>query len=181
MIQVSVAGIGLDNRAQHIVILNDQQKVRALPIWIGRAEAQAIGVALEHVKAKRPMTHQLLNNIIEQLGYVVSKVEIDSVKANTYLANIVIDKKTEGDQQPEQLSIDARPSDAIAVALLANAPIWVSPEVMSAGSFLLEEHEEERQKFKEFVQNVKASDFRLPPQDSAGKDDKPDSGPHSKG
>tara|TARA_Y100001978_G_C23606829_1_gene391578 strand:+ start:24 stop:539 length:516 start_codon:yes stop_codon:yes gene_type:complete len=162
MIQMYVAAIALDARNGHpIVMLNDSTKRRALPIWIGMAEANAIGRALENsTKPERPLTHDLLLNMITALGYKVERVEINELSSNTYFATIrlkVEDSRVEADK-----AIDARPSDAIALALRAEAPIFVSAQVVADGTIPadFEKDEEEAEEFKKFIDGLKASDFK---------------------
>ena len=101
------------------------------------------------------MTHDLLNNVITQTGYKIDKVEINDVEKETYYATIFISK---GD---EVLEIDSRPSDAIAVAMRADVPIYVTANVLMNGSVSTDsaKDEEEAQEFKDFIQNIKPSDF----------------------
>lgn len=164
MIEVDVSGLALDAAtAQPILLLNDKAKLRALPIWIGKAEARAIAFALEHVKSERPLTHDLLLQVIDQIGYHVTSVEINDLESSTYFATVFL---TCREASEAVKCIDARPSDAIALAIASNAPIFVSPEVMELGSYPikqedleLEPEEVKEEKFKEFVENLKPSDF----------------------
>ena len=156
MIEMKVMGIALDVRTNSpIVVLNDLDKRKALPIWIGSAEASAIIRCIEGLAVVRPMTHDLLNNVITQTGYKIDKVEINDVEKETYYATIFISK---GD---EVLEIDSRPSDAIAVAMRADVPIYVTANVLMNGSVSTDsaKDEEEAQEFKDFIQNIKPSDF----------------------
>ena len=161
MIEMHVAGIALDARNGHpIVVLNDETKRRALPIWIGMAEANAISRALENTKPERPMTHDLLLNVITVLGYKVDRIEINELSANTYFATI---RLVVGDARIDAAkAIDSRPSDAIALALRATAPIFVSAQVVADGTIPadFEKDEEEAKEFKKFVDGLKASDFK---------------------
>jgi bifunctional DNase/RNase len=157
MIEMTVAGIAIDTRnAQPIVVLKEIDTMRTLPIWIGVAEAKAISYALEKTKSERPLTHELLLNTIEQLGYEVKQVEIDKLDKQTYAAILKLHAKEEG---KARMMIDARPSDAIALALAAHAPILVSPEITVNAVMAPDEDTAE---FKQFVSNLKASDFSLP-------------------
>src|SRR5207237_8758928 len=133
MIEMFVAGIALDARNGHpIVVLNDSTKRRALPIWIGVAEAQAISKALDNQKPDRPMTHDLLLNVITALGYKIERIEINELASSTYFATI---RLVLGDKRIDNLkAIDSRPSDAIALALRAKAPIFVSAQVVADGT-----------------------------------------------
>lgn len=163
MIEMYVAGIALDARTGHpIVVLNDPSKRRALPIWIGMFEANAITRALDNYKPERPMTHDLLLSSIVELGYKVKHIEINELSANTYFATIVLQVNDPGEKVEETKPIDARPSDAIALALRAKAPIFVSPQVVAEGTIPAdsEKDEEEAEEFKQFIDNLKASDFQ---------------------
>lgn len=163
MLEMFVAGIAVDARNGYpIVILNDSTKRRALPIWIGVAEATAINRALENFKPERPMTHDLLLNALTDLGYAVDRIEINELSASTYYATIFLKEKDKEDPATENFKlIDSRPSDAIALALRAKAPIFVSAQVVAEGTIPadLERDEEEAEEFKNFIDNLKASDF----------------------
>lgn len=159
MIEMTVAGIAMDARNGHpIVVLNDPLKRRALPIWIGMFEANAITRALDNYKPERPMTHDLLLSTIEQTGYKVKHIEINELASSTYFATIVLQN---GTPDGPTKSIDARPSDAIALALRAKAPIFVAAQVVAEGTIPAdnEKDEEEAEEFKKFIDNLKASDF----------------------
>lgn len=157
MIEMHVMGIALDTRTgSPIVVLHDTENRKALPIWIGSAEASAIIRKIENIKVQRPMTHDLIINITEQLGYDIDRVEISDVEEETYYANIVLIDKDEN-----EVLIDARPSDAIAVAIRVDAPILVTANVLANGSVScdLQKDEEEAQEFRSFIQTIKPSDF----------------------
>ncbi|HEY9683538.1 MAG TPA: bifunctional nuclease family protein [Drouetiella sp.] len=157
MIEMSVAGIAIDTRnSQPIVVLKENDSMRTLPIWIGIAEAKAISFALEKTKSERPLTHELLLITIERLGYDVEQVEISKLDSQTYGANLKLLPKEPGKQTME---IDARPSDAIALALAARAPIFVSPDITINAVMA---PDDETAEFKQFVNSLKASDFKLP-------------------
>lgn len=168
MIEMYVAGIALDARNGHpIVVLNDSTKRRALPIWIGMAEANAITRALDNIRPERPMTHDLLLNTIMSLGYKVEKIEINELSANTYFATILLKAGNQEHKLDAAKSIDARPSDAIALALRAKVPIFVSAQVVADGTIPadLEKDEQEAEEFKQFIDGLKASDFALKGED----------------
>ena len=157
MIEMKVMGIALDTRTgSPIVVLHDIDNRRALPIWIGSAEASSIIRKIENLSVTRPMTHDLILNIVDKTGYKVSKVEINDVEKETYYATIYLD-----DNAGNILEIDSRPSDAIAVAIRIDAPIYVTANVLSNGSVSTDsaKDEEEAQEFKDFVQSIKPSDF----------------------
>ena len=154
---MKVMGIALDTRTgSPIVVLHDKENRRALPIWIGSAEASAIIRKIENLTVARPMTHDLIINVIEKTGYVLEKIEINDVEKETYYAKLHL--KSDKD---EYIEIDSRPSDAIAIAIRVDAPIYVSPTVLSSGSVSTDsaKDEEEAQEFKEFIQSIKPSDF----------------------
>ena len=156
MIEMKVMGIALDTRTgSPIVVLHDKQNRRALPIWIGSAEASAIIRKIENLNVVRPMTHDLIPDIIQKTGYKLDRVEINDVEQETYYATLFL---TKGD---EVIEIDSRPSDAIAVAIRVDAPIFVTANVLSNGSVSTDsaKDEEEAQEFKQFVQSIKPSDF----------------------
>lgn len=164
MIEMYVAGIALDARNGHpIVVLNDSSKRRALPIWIGMAEANAITRALDHQRPERPMTHDLLLNVVVTLGYKVRQVEINELSSNTYFATILIEVNDPTHRVEMVRPVDARPSDAIALALRAKAPILVSAQVIAEGTIPAdyEKDEAEAEAFKQFIDGLKASDFKL--------------------
>jgi uncharacterized protein len=162
MVQMFVMGIALDTRTgTPIVVLNDEESRRALPIWIGTAEASAIIRQLEKIKASRPMTHDLLCGIVDTLGYRVTRVEINDLNVDTYYASIYLQRQTEVPGE-EPLVIDSRPSDAIAIALREGADIFVTSNVISEGTISTdrERDEQEREAFREFLRDIKPSDFK---------------------
>lgn len=157
MIEMKVMGIALDVRTNSpIVVLHDLDNRKALPIWIGSAEASAIIRCIEGLVVARPMTHDLATNIIEKTGYELDRIEINDVEKETYYATLFLTKEGE-----ETLEIDARPSDAIALAMRAEAPILVTPNVLMNGSVSTDsaKDQEEAEEFKDFIQNIKPSDF----------------------
>lgn len=111
-----------------IVLLHDQQMNRLLPIWIGDPEARAIAVVLNKTSMPRPLTHKLLINVIESMGGKFSRVVVDRLERNTYFASIYVQT------EKKNIVIDARPSDAIALALEARVPIFVSKLIMDSAA-----------------------------------------------
>ena len=157
MIEMKVMGIALDTRTgTPIVVLHDLENRKALPIWIGSAEASSIIRKIENLSVSRPMTHDLIINIIEQIGYTLEKIEINDVEKDTYYATMFL-----SNDEGKTIEIDSRPSDAIAVAIRVDAPIFVTANVISNGSVSTDtaKDEEEAQEFKKFVQSIKPSDF----------------------
>lgn len=157
MIEMKVMGIALDTRTgSPIVVLHDKENRRALPIWIGSAEASSIIRKIENLSVTRPMTHDLIISIINKTGYKISKVVINDVEKETYFATIFLE-----DSEGNEIEIDSRPSDAIAVAIRIEAPIFVTANVLSNGSVSTDSAKdaEEAEEFKNFVQSIKPSDF----------------------
>ena len=158
MIEMKVMGIALDTRTgSPIVVLHDKENRRALPIWIGSAEASSIIRKIENLSVTRPMTHDLIISIIEKVGYKISKVEINDVEKETYFATIFLENEDDG----KIIEIDSRPSDAIAIAIRIDAPIYVTANVLSNGSVSTDSTKDaqEAEEFKNFVQSLKPSDF----------------------
>jgi bifunctional DNase/RNase len=156
MIEMKVMGIAIDTASgSPIIVLNDKENRKALPIWIGSAEASAIIRKIENIKVLRPMTHDLIIDVVEKTGYEVTRVEINDVEKDTYFSTIFL---SNGENE---VTIDSRPSDAIAVAIRVEAPIFVSAKVLADGSVSCdsEKDEEESQEFKNFIQSIKPSDF----------------------
>ena len=156
MIEMKVMGIALDTRTgSPIVVLHDIDNRKALPIWIGSAEASAIIRKIENISVARPMTHDLIIQIVKKLGGNIDRIEINDVEKETYYANIYLTK------DDEEIVIDARPSDAIAIAIRVDAPIYVTANVLANGSVSCDaaKDEEEAQEFRNFIQSIKPSDF----------------------
>ena len=157
MIEMKVMGIALDTRTgSPIVVLHDMDNRKALPIWIGSAEASAIIRRIENIEVSRQMTHDLIASIVEKTGGTIDRVEINDVEKETYYAIIYIK-----DKEGNEVEIDARPSDAIAVAIRVDAPIFVTANVLANGSVSCDaaKDEEEAQEFRSFIQSIKPSDF----------------------
>ncbi len=158
MIEMKVMGIALDTRTgSPIVVLNDLENRRALPIWIGSAEASAIIRKIEDIPSSRPMTHDLFIDIARQSEYKITKVEINDVNEQTYFSTIYM----YNEKLQKEIQIDSRPSDAIAIALRADVPIFVTANVLAVGvvSTDVEKDEQEAQEFKNFIKDIKPSDF----------------------
>jgi bifunctional DNase/RNase len=147
-IQMSVGGLTLDPVTKTpIVILKDTENKLNLPIWIGLLEATAMATEIEGIKMARPMTHDLLKNILGEVGCSVESIEITELKENTYYAMVHL--KLSG----RDLLIDSRPSDAIALALRTKSPIYVAKAVLEASS-VLQQNEEGKEGAVENVSNV---------------------------
>jgi bifunctional DNase/RNase len=135
--------------SQHVVILREADRERYLPIWIGSWEAQSIAMKLQGIEAERPLTHDLLASILEDLGVSVRRVVVSDLADETYRARIVL--ASGGDDH----EIDARPSDAIALAVRVAAPIFATEAVLDRASVIPEADEEERLSvFRDFVNSL---------------------------
>lgn len=160
LIEMKVSGLAIDPLTNTpIVILKDVEEKRAVPIWIGLFEASAIATELEKVSFSRPMTHDLLHNILMTLDVKVTKIEINDLKDNTFFANIYFLK------DGASVVVDSRPSDAIALALRENAPIFVDEKVVEKSRNLnLGEKRVKLDKLKgenleEFLENLSPEEF----------------------
>lgn len=137
-----------------IVVLEDTNKERMLPIWIGVFEANAIALKIENISTPRPMTHDLLKNLLKKLQISVEKIVVNDVRDNTFYALIHCLYNN------NRLIIDSRPSDAIALALRTDAPIYVDEEVVNkAHSLRFDESLEDSEKLKKWLESLKPEDF----------------------
>jgi len=139
---------------QPILLLKETQGERYLPIWIGAAEAAAIALSLQGVVTPRPMTHDLLKTILEDLTVQVRRIVVTELRESTFFATIELDR------QGQELEVSSRPSDAIALAVRMSVPIFASEDVLNEASILIPgDEEEEVEKFREFLDNVSPEDF----------------------
>jgi uncharacterized protein len=162
-IQMSVGGLTLDPVTKTpIVILKDMDNKLNLPIWIGLLEATAMATELEGIKMARPMTHDLLRNILSEMGGAIESVQITDLKENTYYALIHLNVAG------RVFSIDSRPSDAIALALRTKSPIYVAKAVLEASSVLQQTEEGKepdfanvsKEKWAEILEKMSPEDFK---------------------
>ena len=160
LIPVRVRGLIMDDTNKSpIVILQEENGERALPIWIGEAEARAIDTALAKEEMERPMTHDLMARMLKSLKARVMAINITSLKNNTFFAEIHIQAGG------EQILVDARPSDSIALSLRTGAQIMVSEEVLNSGLSAQEVSEphttekEKRERLKKFLEDLDPKDF----------------------
>jgi bifunctional DNase/RNase len=163
-ILMSVGGLTLDPVTKTpIVILRDPENKLNLPIWIGLLEATAIATELEGIKMARPMTHDLLRNVLDELEATVERVDITDLRDNTYYA--VISVRVAGVER----QIDSRPSDAISLALRTESPIYVAKAVLEASSVLQQQIDENaetnlsnvsRDKWAEILEKMSPDDFK---------------------
>jgi hypothetical protein len=153
--EVVVKGLALDRESNSpIVILKDRGTTQALPIWIGYFEANAIALEIEKVKTPRPMTHDLMADLIARLGGRLSRVVVHDLQENTFLAAIVLER------DGNDILVDSRPSDAIALALRTGSPIFVTREVLDKSqSFDLEEDLYQGERLRDWIDTLKPDDF----------------------
>ena len=159
-IEMRVSGLTMDPITNTpIVILKDLEEKKAIPIWIGIFEASAIATEIEKITFSRPMTHDLLNEIVKLLNTEVVRVEIHDLRNNTFFANIHLLR------DGKMIVVDARPSDAIAVALRAGAPIFVDEKVIEKsrnvdfGTKMTDLDRLKKEKLAEFLENLSPEDF----------------------
>ena len=139
---------------QPIVLLRERDGERYLPIWIGASEAAAIALCLQGVVTPRPMTHDLMKTILEDLSVDVQRVVVTELRDATFFATIQLQRKGEDHE------VSSRPSDAIALAVRMSVPIFASEDVLNEASILIPgDEEEEVEKFREFLDNVSPEDF----------------------
>jgi len=175
LIEMTIEGIRVSlQNYQRVVILKEKDSDRYLPIWIGPAEADAIAVRLQEVSVARPLTHDLLRDVLEKLGAHVESVIVNDLANDTFYARIMVNVNG------ERLEIDSRPSDAIALAVRVQVPIFAEDAVLEkAGVFLDQEgkpkderlihqepiskaNEEELQRmsaFRDFIESLDLDDF----------------------
>lgn len=156
MVRMKVKVVGLDqNTLIPVVVITDMEESGFIPILIGPAEAQAISAHLEKNKPQRPMTHDLLKNILDELDVRIERIVISDLREEVYYARVQL--KTE----KGTFEIDARPSDAIALAVRAEAPIYVSDEVAARAVISNKQpDDDEMEQFRRFLENVNPEDFQ---------------------
>lgn len=167
MVEVTIDSVRISLMSQHrIVVLKDAAATRYLPIWIGPFEADAITIELQHVEVARPLTHDLLRSVIEKLGGRIIQVAITDLRNDTFYAEITVG--VDG----ARLRIDSRPSDAIALAVRVQAPVYVSDKIMAQAAIAPEQEidaglgataedgtagEEPPEAFREFLEGLDLS------------------------
>ncbi|MDK2885447.1 MAG: uncharacterized protein PWP54_5 [Thermosipho sp. (in: thermotogales)] len=146
-----------------VVLLEIEGTKKILPIWIGACEASVIAMILEENEFERPLTHDLMLNVIEGLEAKVENVVINKIENNTFYARVVLrDLTIPPDDEEQYIEFDARPSDSIILALKTNSPIFVSNEIVESHTieFEGESFESEDEEFKKFVENLDINEFR---------------------
>ena len=153
MSEMRVVGIRVEQpQNQPVLLLRESDGDRYLPIWIGQTEAAAIALEQQGVQPARPLTHDLIKELINALGHTLKEVRIVDLQEGTFYADLVFDK---------DVRVSARPSDSIAIALRAGVPIIAEEPVLAeAGLLMPDEREDEVEKFKEFLESVSPDDFK---------------------
>ncbi len=172
-VQVEILGLSStpSSGGAYAILLKEVYGNRRLPIIIGAFEAQAIALEIEGIKPPRPLTHDLLKNIIENMGGTVQEILIDELRDNTFFAKIVLEVSSLTND------IDSRPSDAIAIAVRTQSPIFVNEEVMRNASFIPSAEEENQEKFEDeeepdFQDSHEESGMNAPQPSSSSKESK---------
>ena len=155
MREVDVLGVRVEMPTNNpIVLLRERDGGRYLPIWIGAAEAAAITYAQQGVVPPRPLTHDLLRDVLAVLGHELTEVRIVALKDSVFHASLVVDGSVE---------ISSRASDAIALALRTGSPVLVDPAILDEAAIVVSsEEDDEVERFKEFLDHVSAEDFEGP-------------------
>jgi uncharacterized protein len=159
LLKAVIAGMTMDPATNTpIIILKTEEGDQTVPIWIGLLEATSIASALQNVKFDRPMTHDLFKNFVEMQGITVSSIEVCDLQDNTFYARINFLS------QDQSFSMDARPSDAIGIALRFEAPIFIDQDVIAKARPFEADAEaaddsEEGRKWKEYLENLSPEDF----------------------
>jgi bifunctional DNase/RNase len=157
--RVNIAGMTMDPSSNTpIIILKSEEDDQAVPIWIGLLEATSIASALQDIQFDRPMTHDLFKNFLDNVEIGVTRVEVCDLKDNTFYAKIYFDSKD------KTFNMDARPSDAIAIALRFKAPIYLDEKViekskMTEGDAEAIDKSEEGKKWADYLEKLSTEDF----------------------
>jgi bifunctional DNase/RNase len=155
MIEMNLVGVRVELPTnQPIVLLREKEGERFLPIWIGAMEATAIAFALQGIVTARPMTHDLMKNLLEELGVRIDRIVITELRDGTFYAVIQMQ------QNGSSYEVSSRPSDAIALAVRVNVPVFANEEVLTEASIVIRDDEEQEvEKFREFLEQVNPEDF----------------------
>lgn len=156
LLPMFLEGVRIEMTTQKpIILLREEEGYRYLPIWIGPYEATAIALEMAGIRPPRPMTHDLIKTIFATFGATIDKVVVDDLKDNTFYATIFVTRGTDA------FEIGSRPSDAIAIAVRQKCPIFVAREVLNSAGITITSIDEEVEKFKDFLDNVKPEDFNI--------------------
>ena len=153
MSEMRIVGIRVEQpQNQPVLLLREADGDRYLPIWIGQMEATAIALEQQGVEPARPLTHDLIKNLLEAFGHVLQEIRIVDVQEGTFYADMIFQGG---------MRVSCRPSDAVAVALRVGVPVFVEEPVLAeAGLVMPDEREDEVEKFKEFLESVSPDDFK---------------------
>ena len=153
MSEMRIVGIRVEQpQNQPVLLLREADGDRYLPIWIGQMEATAIALEQQGVEPARPLTHDLIKNLLEAFGHVLQEIRIVDLQEGTFYADMVFQGG---------MRVSCRPSDAVAVALRVGVPVFVEEPVLAeAGLVMPDEREDEVEKFKEFLESVSPDDFK---------------------
>lgn len=156
MIELELVGVRVElPHNQPIVLLKERTGERFLPIWIGAVEATSIAFALQGVATARPMTHDLMRDLLASLSVSVDRIVVTELRERTFYAEIQLT------QDGETVVVSSRPSDAIALAVRATVPIFAAEDVLAeAGIEIEDDEEDEVERFKEFLNQVTPEDFK---------------------
>lgn len=156
LIELELVGVRVElPHNQPIVLLKEQTGFRFLPIWIGAPEATSIAFALQGVAMPRPLTHDLMRNVLADLAVNVERIVVTELREGTFYAEIELVHGS------ETVKVSSRPSDAIALAVRATAPIFADEAVLAeAGIEIEDEDEQEVERFKQFIDSISPEDFR---------------------
>jgi uncharacterized protein len=160
--EVRVVGIRVEQpQNQPVLLLQEANGDRYLPIWIGQAEASAIALKQQGVETARPLTHDLIRDLIAALGHSLKEVRIVDLQEGTFFAELIFE---------QEIKVSARPSDSVAIALRMGVPIYVEEAVLAEAGLLIPDdsddesggavREDEVEKFKEFLDSISPDDFK---------------------
>ncbi len=156
-IEMTLEGVRIEFPSQRpILLLKEREGNRYLPIWVGAFEASAIALEISNIKTPRPMTHDLIVNILKTLKIEVENIEVCDIKDNTFYANLNL-KSFNGDK----IKVDSRPSDAIAIAVREKCKIYSYDYVLQLAGIEIQSIEDEIKKFRDFLDHVSPEDFNL--------------------
>lgn len=155
LVEMAIKGLMIDPVTNMpIVLLRDTDNQKVLPIWVGPVEANAIALQIENVATPRPMTHDLLRNVLQELGGTLRRILITDLKDSTFYAYLEVDRGG------EVLLVDARPSDALALAIRVRAPIFVDARVLeSAKSVDVPSDEADRERLQKWLESLDPDDL----------------------
>lgn len=157
IIEMTLEGVRMEFPSQRpILLLKERAGDRYLPIWVGTFEASAIALELSNIKTPRPMTHDLIVNILTGINAKIESIEICDIRDNTFYALLNIKQA-----RNKLIKIDSRPSDAIAIAVREKCGIFSTLDVLEKAGIRIQSIEEEIDKFKDFLEHVEPGDFEL--------------------